>query len=92
MDRSLRVRPEAVRATLGDVGRIVFRDSIRLSLLKDVLLSRVVDVEDGLQVRQMARLFILLMLGGFMVASSGDVVHLWFLPYLRMFSNIPFYN
>jgi len=27
-----------------------------------------------------------------MVASSGDVVHLWFLPYLRLFSNIPFYD
>ena len=51
VDRSLRVRLEAVRATLGDVGRIVFGDSIRLSLLKDVLLSRVVDVEVGLQVR-----------------------------------------
>jgi len=48
VDRSLRVRPEAVRAALDDVGRIVSGDSIRLSLLKDVLLCRVIDVEDGL--------------------------------------------
>ena len=81
-----------VRSALGDVGRIVSGDSIRLSLPKDVLLGRVIDVEDGMQVRQMALLFILLVLGGFMVALSGDVVHLWFLPSLRMFSNIPFYD
>ena len=30
-----------------------------------------------------ARLFIMLLLGGFLVATSGDVVHLWFFPFFE---------
>ena len=85
VDHSLWVRPKAVRAALGDVGRIVFGDSICLSLLRDVLLGRVIDVKEELWVRKIARLFILLVLGGFLVVLSGEFVLLWFFPYLRIF-------
>jgi len=64
-DRTLKVTPEVVTATLGDVERVVSGDSLRLSLLRDLLLRRRIDESDSRQVRQMGRLFILLVLGVF---------------------------
>lgn len=51
VDRTLRMTPEAVTVMLGNVEKVVSRDSFRLSLLRELVMSTRIDESDGWQVR-----------------------------------------